>query len=208
MGKRRFFQVRPQKYNFRLSWAISYHLAWISTRLGNQGKKSALKSSWVSETNYQEHGWLVTGNALLWEMVSTSLMSSDQGWTSFRMVLCQMRSYWAQLVIISTSEFAMVDKEREKVMRKYENGLVGFLFLSLSVIVWFWAQEWIECCLKCGWVSTALHLLSALRWLSSDDSSKKLFYWLAMKYHLKMQSSNRRVKKTSLHHHQSGYHHV
>lgn len=158
-------------------------------------KKSALKSSWVSETNYQEHGWLVTGNALLPEMVSTPLMSSDQGWTSFRKVLCQMRSYWAQLVIISTSEFGMVDKEPEKVMTKCESRLVGFLSSSLSVIEWFWAQEWIECCLKCGWVSADLHLLSALCWLSSADSSKKLIYWLSMKYHLKIQSSKRKVKR-------------
>lgn len=107
----------------------------------------------------------------------------------------QQLSYWAQLVIISTSEFGMVDKEPEKVMTKCESRLVEFLFSSLSVIEWFWAQEWIECCLKCGWVSTALHLLSVLHWLSSADSSKKLIYWLSVKCHLKMQSSNRRGKR-------------
>lgn len=122
-------------------------------------------------------------------------MSSDQGWTSFQKIFCQMRSYWAQLAIISISEFGMVDEEPENMMTICESSLVGFLFSSLSVIEWFWAWEWIECCLKCGWVSTALHLLSALHWLSSADSSKKLVYWLSMKYHLKMQSSNRRVKR-------------
>lgn len=92
MCERRFFKVRPQKYTFRQSWVVSYNLACICIRLGNQKKKKCLKSSWVSETNYQEHGWVVTGNALLWEMVSTPLMSSDQGWTSFRKVLHQMRT--------------------------------------------------------------------------------------------------------------------
>lgn len=36
----------------------------------------------------------------------------------------------------------------------------GFLISSLSVIEWFWAQKWIECCLKRGWVSTAINSLS------------------------------------------------
>lgn len=37
-------------------------------------------------------------------------------------------------MIISTSEFGMVDKEPEKVMTKCESRLVEFLFSSLSVI--------------------------------------------------------------------------
>lgn len=68
-----------------------FHTIWLAFVLGwGIRKKKCLKSSWVSETNYQEHRWVVTGNALLWEMVSTPLMSSDQGWTSFRKVLRQM----------------------------------------------------------------------------------------------------------------------
>lgn len=158
-------------------------------------KKSALKSSWVSETNYQKHGWLVTGNVLLWEIVSTPLMSSDQGWTSFRKVLCQMRCYWAQLAIISTSEFGTVGKgtwRSDDKMWKQVGGIPFFISQCNRMIL----GPRMNRVLPEVWLSQySSHLLSVLCWLSSADSSKKLIYWLSMEYHLKIQSSHRRVKR-------------
>lgn len=54
------FKSGSSEITFRWSWAVSYDLARFCAGLRNQ-KKCALKSSQVSETNYQQHRRLVTG---------------------------------------------------------------------------------------------------------------------------------------------------
>lgn len=73
-------------------------------------------------------------NALLWEMVNAPKLDVIKSRLDIFQEGCvsDERSYWAQLVIICTSEVEMADKEPENVMKICESRLVGSLF-HLSV---------------------------------------------------------------------------
>lgn len=107
------------------------------------------------------------------------------------------RSNWAQLVIICTSEVGMADKEPENVMKVCESRLVGFFISSLSVVVRMILGSEMNWVLPEEWLSQYSYQLplSALHRIRGADRSKKLVYWLPMKYDLNMQSSNRRGKR-------------
>lgn len=101
-------------------------------------------------------------NALLWEMVNAPKLDVIRSRLDIFQKGCvsDKRSYWAQLVIICTSELGMADKEPENVMKICESRLVGFLISSLSIIERFWAQKLIECFVTSGRASTAINSLS------------------------------------------------
>ena len=94
-------------------------------------------------------------NALLWEIVNSPKLDVIRSRLDIFQAGCVSddRSYWAQLVIICTSEVGMADKEPENVMKICESRLVGFLIFSLSLTVrmilgsemnWVLPEEWLS----------------------------------------------------------------